>query len=261
MFFAWLPRFSNEHNAVILGKVFILTTDWLSRYFECIDVLYNTNTIHIASPVLMRNMPELFPSQILAGIRSLELVWQPKDLPLADGFRLNQTNSKPQQPIFPSLMYLRIAFKRLVIHEVDYATNMVWPYDSKRLLSERLHNYFLPQMDSLVNRIAPATAEVTVSCAKWDWYELIDLHLLEKQGKDATKMQRAEVEGLKCWRVIPIRRSIVSNDPEVAVPHPESREGYWIHIPIGDVRFDNWCKSSLSFLAYNYGGLISFRWL
>ena len=97
-------------------------------------------------------------------------------------------------------------------------------------------------MDDLIHRIAPARADVTVSCAKWDWYELIDLALLESQGKEATRMQRADIEGLRCWRIIPIRRSTVSDDVEAGLPSAQSREGYWIHIPIGDVRFDNWCK-------------------
>ncbi|KIE03479.1 hypothetical protein MAJ_00010, partial [Metarhizium majus ARSEF 297] len=209
-------------------------------YFEVMDVLYGTNTFHIASPVLMKSMSDLFPSHILANIRSLELVWQPKDLPLVEGFCSRVKHSKYQHPVFPSLAYLRIAFARMVIHEVDHATDMIWPYDNKRLLSERLHNSFLPQMDELINRIAPSTAEVTISCAKWDWYELIDVSLLESQGKEATRMQRADIEGLRCWRMIPIRRSISWEDAEAGLSSVPSREGYWIHIPIGDVRLHNW---------------------
>lgn len=206
------------------------------------DVLYGTNTFHIASPVLMKSMSDLFPSHILANIRSLELVWQPKDLPLVDGFCSRVKPSKYQHPVFPSLAYLRISFARMVIHEVDHATDMIWPYDNRRLLSERLHNSFLPQMDELINRIAPPMAEVTVSCAKWDWYELIDVSLLESQGKEATRMQRADIEGLRCWRMMPIRRSISWEDAEAGLSSVPSREGYWIHIPIGDVRLHNWCK-------------------
>jgi hypothetical protein len=190
----------------------------------------------------MEHMPELFPTHILAHIRSLELVWQSGDLSLLDGFCSATSKRKYQQPVFPYLTHLRIAFKQLVIHEVDAATNLIWPYDNKRLLSERLHNFLLPQLDILINRIAPSTAEVTVSCAKWDWYELIDYQLLESQGKEATRMQRADIEGLRCWRTIPVRREITSTDSEKGLPPAQSREGYWIHIPIGDVRFQNWCK-------------------
>ncbi|TWU76000.1 hypothetical protein ED733_007080 [Metarhizium rileyi] len=204
-------------------------------YFEVLDVLYGTNTIHITSPVLMKSMSDLFAGHILANIRSLELVWQCKDLPLVEGFCSRPKDLKCQQPVFPHLVYLRISFARMVIHEVDPVTNIVWPYDNKRLLSERLHTSFLPQIDDLIDRIAPLTTEVTISCAKWDWYDLIDLALLESQGKKATRMQRADIEGLRCWRMIPIRRSISSEDSEPGLSSALGREGYWIHIPIGDM--------------------------
>ncbi|KAK2590143.1 hypothetical protein QQS21_012172 [Conoideocrella luteorostrata] len=204
-------------------------------YFEAIDVLYGARTIHISSSVLHKNMSALFPSYLLARISSLELVWQADETPLREGFLPMDNSSGGTGPLFPRLVHLRLAFKRLTIHEVDPVTDLVWPYDNKRLLSERLHGVVLLQVDELVNRIAPPSAEVTLSCAKWDWYELIDMSLLEKQGKEATKMQQAEIRGLKCWRVIPKSTTGSSTDVEAATPS-EGREGYWIHMPFDEVR-------------------------
>ncbi|GAO17658.1 hypothetical protein UVI_02002190 [Ustilaginoidea virens] len=210
------------------------------RYFEAMDVLYTTNTIHISSSVLLQHLPDLLPSHVLARLRSLELVWQPRELPISHGFLpTNPAGSNRPQPLFPRLAYLRISFHRFAMNNIDDATDMMLPYDNKQLLSERLHENLLPQVDELVHRIAPPAAEVTLSCARWDWYELMDLALLQKQGKEATSMQRADIDGLRCWRTMPSRTAEAPADVEAAAQPCSPRAGYWIHVPIGHVRLDN----------------------
>jgi hypothetical protein len=166
---------------------------------------------------------------------SLELVWKPKEISFGEGF-ISQYQTI-RTPIFPSLVYLRISLKRLVYGTVDEATGLVWPYDSKALLAEKLHNHTLPTIDRLLERIVPPTTEVTLSCSKWDWYDVIDMRLIEEQGVEKTKPQRADLEGLRCWREVPTKegdRDIKAADQESEIP----RRGYWIHVPIEDVHLD-----------------------
>ncbi|WEW60122.1 hypothetical protein PRK78_005607 [Emydomyces testavorans] len=58
---------------------FIGIMGWLvscrRAYMEGIDVLYSTNTIHMANTTMIRNLPRLLPAQRLASIRSVEMLW------------------------------------------------------------------------------------------------------------------------------------------------------------------------------------------
>ena len=210
---------------------------WHRRYAEGVEVLYKTNTIHISSPVLLRCIQDLIPRQRLADMTSLELVWKPKQLPLRLGFTGRKGSPPFEAPIFPSLRHLRISFYRLVYGEIDEATGLQWPYESQDELSRALHERLFPEIDSVLERIAPPSAEVVVSCSKWEWYEVVDLHLLEKQGPAKTQLQRAEIEGLKCWRETPRRTSAA--EAEDSQQPPVQRDGYWIHMCFEDVHLDS----------------------
>ncbi|KAK7431371.1 hypothetical protein QQZ08_002142 [Neonectria magnoliae] len=181
-----------------------------------------------------------------------------------------QTESELSQPkplIFPALKYLRITFKRLVYGEIDEATGLIWPYESKALLADKLHNHLLPTIDRLLDRIVPPSTDVTISCSKWDWYEMIDMTLVEKQGKEKTKTQRADIEGLKCWREIPreengpdetITPGAAPDEARIGDYERKSlREGYWIHMPIEDVHLNQgskllFCAHDISKFLANY---------
>lgn len=213
---------------------------WFS-YLEGVDILYKTNTIHIASPILMQSIQDVISWQRLQDITSLELVWKSELLPLELGFTgSNNSPSKlPATPIFPCLRILRISFQKLVYDEEDYSLGIVYPYEDKKILSHRLHDHLLPEMDKLLQRIVPPTTDVTVTCSKWDWYLEIDLFLMEKQGKEETRMQRADIGGLKCWRNTPRRFEGVSDRAlEDALGVEERRTGFWIHVCIGEVRLN-----------------------
>ncbi|OBT92884.1 hypothetical protein VE01_08935 [Pseudogymnoascus verrucosus] len=75
----------------------------------------------------------------------------------------------------------------------------------------------------------------------WDWYVAIDCFLMEKQGKEETRMHRADVEGLKCWRNTPGRIEDVS-DGVLDSGVEGRRKGFWIHICIYDVELDK-CRN------------------
>ncbi|KFY93212.1 hypothetical protein V500_03825 [Pseudogymnoascus sp. VKM F-4518 (FW-2643)] len=210
-------------------------------YLEGVDILYKTNTIHIASPILMQSIQDVISWQRLQDITSLELVWKSEILPLQLGFT-GSNNSRPRplaMPIFPCLRILRISFQKLVYDEEDYSLGIVYPYEDKKILSHRLHDHLLPEIDKLLQRIVPPTTDVTVTCSKWAWYLEIDLFLMEKQGKEETRMQRADIEGLKCWRNTPRRIERVSDRAlEDAQGVEGQRTGFWIHVCIDEVHLD-----------------------
>ncbi|UNI17758.1 hypothetical protein JDV02_004078 [Purpureocillium takamizusanense] len=224
------------------GKCQIGVLGWLlacrQAYAEGVEVIYKTNTIHIRSPILLRCIQDLVPRQRLSEMTSLELVWKPKQVALRQGFTGRKGSPPFKAPLFPSLRHLRISFHTLAYGEVDEATGLEWPYESAEVLSRALHERLFPEIDGLLERIAPPSAEVLVSCSKWEWYEVIDLYLLERQGEAKTRLQRADIEGLKCWRETP---KATSDDADVeSLERPATRrDGYWIHMCFEDVKLDS----------------------
>ncbi|KAJ6441330.1 cyanamide hydratase [Purpureocillium lavendulum] len=230
----WPGKWPDKCQIGVLG--WLLTCR--QAYAEGVEVLYKTNTIHIESPVLLRSIQDLIPRQRLSDITSLELLWKPKELPLRLGFSGREGSSPCDIPLFSSLRHLRLTFKYLVYGEIDEATGLEWPYEDQAALSRALHERLFPEIDDLLERIAPPTAHVVVSCCKWDWYELTDLYLLEKQGEAKTRLQRADVEGLKCWRETPPRKASSIVDMNNSRHSVTRREGYWIHSSFEDVQLD-----------------------
>ncbi|KFY44973.1 hypothetical protein V494_01226 [Pseudogymnoascus sp. VKM F-4513 (FW-928)] len=212
-------------------------------YLEGIDVLYKTNTIHIASPILMRSIHDIIPWQRLEDMVSLELVWKAKILPLELGLTDNKYSPRKLlgRPVFPGLRILRICFQTLVFDEEDFALGISWPYIDSGLVSQRLHNSFFPAMDRLLERAVPPTTDVTVTCSKWDWYVETDYYLMERQGREETRMQSADIAGLKCWRNTPERKvsGVADAIVEDARGVERQRKGFWVHICIDDVHLRN----------------------
>ncbi|CAG9936313.1 unnamed protein product [Clonostachys rosea f. rosea IK726] len=231
----------NEWPGEWPGKCQIGALGWLlscrQAYLEGMDVLYRTNTIHIASAPLLHYLPDIMTPNVLSHITSLELVWNANQVPLALGFTgqaASKSHKRQTEPLFPSLQVLRITFASLTWGELDAATGLNWPYRSKDTLASRLETRLFPDIDALLDRIVPPSTDVTISCPKWIWYEVTDLALVEKQGKEATRPQRADIEGLKCWRKTPSTATGGDKGLEEASGSP-FRAGFWIHIPVEDV--------------------------
>lgn len=212
------------------------------------DVLYRTNTIHIASAPLLHHLPDIMTPNVLSRITSLELVWNATQVPLTLGFTgqaASKSHKRQTEPLFPSLQVLRITFASLTWGELDAATGLNWPYSSKDTLASRLQTRLFPDIDALLDRIVPPSTDVTISCPKWIWYEVTDLALVEKQGKEATRPQRADIEGLKCWRETP--SAATSGDKGLEEASGSTfRAGFWVHIPVEDVNLGTGSKSPLS---------------
>jgi hypothetical protein len=243
----------NRESTILPSKHSIIgvRSDNAVSYVEGVEVLYRTNTLHIASHILIRGFQDIMAPQVVSSITSLELVWNPKSVHIEDGFTgLPESNdsrqSKIRGPLFPSLKYLRISFAGLCSRhdDVDHAVKLPRTEDNRTNLSRQLHQYTLPAIDKVLDRIAPPSADVTLSCRNWAWYIEIDLLLVESQGKEKTKPQRSEMEGLKCWRVLPTSKpadkeadGALDRDLEIGTEgKTPRREGYWIHIPVQQIK-------------------------
>lgn len=221
------------------------------------EILYRTNTIHIASVILLRRFQGILSPRVVESITSLELVWNSRLLRFEDGFTGMSGQSKTKEqlppspiPLFPALQYLRISFihapwsQAVDVDDVNHALGLPFNERDRSKTATQLHEYTLPAVDVLMDRIAPAEAEVTVSCPSWEWYRNIDLKLVEIQGLKETRLCRSEMEGLKCWRIVPredkatpaaTETSITPADLEEGSARPKLREGYWVHIPVYEV--------------------------
>ncbi|KYK53974.1 hypothetical protein DCS_05923 [Drechmeria coniospora] len=212
-------------------------------YVEGIHVLYRTNTIHIASPALLRSLQHLLPPRRLSDLTSLELVWDPRTLRLGSFFASNETSKRndEERPLFPSLQYLRIqvSFMDYEDNTADCCTHLIPPIGYKAGLARSLRDQVFPEMDALLERAVRPTAEVTLSCPDWPWYDVIEARLVEEQGRDRTKPQQADIGGLKCWMETPKSAPDVSDgDVESAQGNGGPRQGYWIHAPMRMVKFE-----------------------
>jgi hypothetical protein len=227
-----------------------LLTYNVSRYIEGFEVLYRTNTFHISAPFLIRRIPDLLPERVLRNITSLEVAW-PADLRMYEGFRSRRIRGRPrlsfdEEPAMPSLAHLRICYNLdLPVGSVNPA--MMLPtfarYDDQpETLDYALQWHFLHPVVGVIEKICPKTTDVTVSLPSWKWYKIVDKSLIASQGMEETKPQRAEMEGLKCWKICNRGRS------------GERRRGFWVHIegPKVDLSTDEgrkYCHVLLSYIS------------
>ncbi|CAH0048171.1 unnamed protein product [Clonostachys solani] len=218
-------------------------------YQEAMHILYGTNTIRIASPALHQNLQKIFSKATLSLLTSLDLVWDPEQLSLASGFvGENEANVSHQTrpPVFPSMIRLHISFRGGNDIQRDEALGVDWRYRNKEQLSQALNNKVFPTVDSLVQRLVPSTSDVTFQCPNWTWYKLMDSFLVENQGLKATKLQRGDLGGLKCWRQTTaelLAPSIYSCEIRHCSGTEEAENssvsGIWVHIGSKDIQLGN----------------------
>ncbi|CAH0047712.1 unnamed protein product [Clonostachys solani] len=231
-------------------KCFIGATGWLltcrQAYWEGMDVLYRTNTIHISSSVLIQDINNFLTLNVLSMITSLELVWKLEEFTVEEAFSghaatVPSYRSSIEYPsvTFPALRHLRIAFKRLIRSNKLFGIELGLGYNfqQRQEETERIYEYFLPKLDCLLSRIAPPTAEIIISWADWRLYSYFDLKLLEVQGKEKTRMHEPNIGGMACWRELPC---LMSNSIPGTVDHEYhsqqvARNGYWLHVAEPDL--------------------------
>ncbi|CAH0004419.1 unnamed protein product, partial [Clonostachys byssicola] len=200
--------FCAEHPGKWPDKCFIGVMGWLltcrQAYWEGMQVLYRTNTIHIASSALIQDIHNFLTLNVLSMMTSVELVWRLEEFTVEEAFSRHIATvpcyvSSIEYPsvTFPALRYLRIAFKP------SFGLRHNFHPQQRQKESETIYEYFLPKLDSLLTRIAPSTAEIIVSWQEWGIYSLFDLKLFEVQGKDKTLMIQPGIGGIACWRELP----------------------------------------------------------
>ncbi|CAH0000721.1 unnamed protein product [Clonostachys byssicola] len=240
-----------NHSGQWPHKCQIQIMGWLltcrQAYIEGMDVLYRTNTIHISTAPLLRGLQNIMSETVLQHLTSLELVWDADQVPIAHGFK-DQARSRPlstvrRTPVFPYLMFLRIAFKAVEPAKTDPATGLFWPYRSVDEVEKRLRTRLFPSIGDLLNRIVPSTTHVTLSCPDWMWFKAT-CDSLKSKNADAGTFQVAEIGGVKVWWPIDSTSTALqrlrSPDPLLGDDGTEApREGFWVHIPEHKVDLDS----------------------
>ncbi|VUC35378.1 unnamed protein product [Clonostachys rosea] len=227
-------------------KCFIGATGWLlackQAHDEGIEVLYQTNTIQISSPVLLQGAHDILSPFKLSMIRSLELALDGFNVRLSQvllGVSPNRPTSssgasaplQTRKPLFPSLAFLRLFLKsdqRFL--DDDFRDSLRQSRYGRKNTEERLLTFTLPSIDDLVNRIVSPTTDVTVTFREWMFYSLMDLKLAEVQGLEETRLQRADIGGLKFWRKTPHSGLEQQTSDGNGSSTNKLREGYWVHI-------------------------------
>ncbi|VUC20617.1 unnamed protein product, partial [Clonostachys rosea] len=218
-------------------------------YQEGMPILYGTNTVRIASPALHQNLQKMFSTSTLSYLTSLDLVWDPARLSLDSSFVAENeagVSYRTRRPVFPSLVRLNISFQGGNDIQRDEALGIDWKYRDEEKLAQTLNNMMFPMIDNLVQRLVRSTTDVTFQCPNWTWYKVMDFILVENQGLQATKPQRGDLGGLRCWRQTSVESwapSIYPNEiqcsREIRAARNPSVSGIWIHVSSKNVQLGN----------------------
>lgn len=205
------------------------------------DVLYGTNTIQISSDLLLRGMQDVLSSTVLSHIKSLELVWNPQDLHIKKIFEGLQPEQdrKHTSPFLPSLKHLRICLSSL-----EYVITGVTQADGMQLRGiDFLASHMPRSLDSVLVKIAPPTADVTVTCQSYEWFRRVHSALVESLGRERAQLHQSEFGGPKFWRCISSEKEEGDTDtgptsnPVDQAQNSTRAQGYWIHLEIGTIKY------------------------
>jgi hypothetical protein len=209
------------------------------RYFEGMRILYGENTINISSPHLLRGIQDIMSANVMSSVTSLELSWYLSEVPLKQGFvgYSDSGGSSQKSPLFPNLAHLRLCIAGVDERAADEPKpSFLGP---EHLGGGRMTWYathMLPRFDSLVEKLAPPTAQVYIWCSDWEWYKAVDMVLLKGQGKEITQPRLSQdYRGLECWRQMPNKQGEGASADETQGELGQSRwtskpRGYWIHV-------------------------------
>ncbi|CAH0030072.1 unnamed protein product [Clonostachys rhizophaga] len=224
------------------SKCFVGVYGWLLSCRQAI--LFQLNTFFISSPVLLLGIQDILGYNIIGMMTSLDLVFDKAVLDLSETFTglppKFGIKSMPENGkfVFPSLQQLRISFVE-TRQFTDPWTGEYLPigfdFENRDVITMKT----LPELDSLLQRIVPPSAEVTVSCPHPRWYVEIENKLISQQGRVKTQSQPAELGGEKCWREIPnidCDTQGIANSSVEALLSDTLIAGYWIHSLRNDLR-------------------------
>ncbi|VUC35446.1 unnamed protein product [Clonostachys rosea] len=217
------------------SKCQIGATGWLrtcrQAYMEGMDVLYGTNTMQISSVTLLRGLQDILPSTPLSQLTSLELVLPRSSIALAEVFTGYRSRAS-EKTILPSLIYLRICMVGIDLNRYSEFERFLNQGDTTAAAMEEAYPRLLKNLDNLVKRIAPASANITISLDNLASYQIAEAHLIKKQGRGITRPQVSEFGGFKHWRQIPIAedKTLTPQRIEEGEALSQTLGGYWVHI-------------------------------
>ncbi|KAL6924025.1 hypothetical protein FSST1_001299 [Fusarium sambucinum] len=192
-------------------------------YAEGVDVLYQTNTIHLSSEVLIYNLPKLILPQRLAMMTSLEVVW------LIDSNICSGKSILKQRDLDTILSILDTHFPRL--QRLNLAL--------KLRLYERIPveiDDMIKTLDSFVARRAQYLLEpITISLASWAFERLYG-EVLQMVIEEKGLVSSISHNWLryKVWRYLDGRYDLASNgETRETYGKPEGitpQNGYWFRM-------------------------------
>lgn len=191
----------------------------VSSYVEGIDVLYTTNTIHMASREMLLNIDRLLLPQRLSSIRSVELVWDfspfPWDAreikPYGDLKSWNRfLEALPAK--FTNVRQFYLAVQGQVVPGLrnGHGSMSHMPSEPKHRLTEQK---IMAPLDVLVRKLGPQIEDCRIAIAS-GLYDVRRKHALKYGGKVEQVHLGDEVE--RHWR------SLDENSP--------NRAGYWVYL-------------------------------
>lgn len=201
--------------SLLLQNITLSTTNPFS-YAECITILYSTNTIHMASSVMIRHLPQLLLPQRLASITSVEMVWNRN--PTRYGTDLPNSLEIFGLPAISSLMeVLEVAMPHLrqlsiVLIDCDITLG-VWDRDDTQ--DDNKPTVSTP-IDDMVRRLRPGLEECNI-CIPYDIFD-------ERKGKAAEVSLAWDDRNSnhnRYWREIPC-----TDEEKKAIP--VHLRGYWV---------------------------------
>ncbi|RGP81323.1 carbohydrate-binding module family 50 [Fusarium longipes] len=205
-------------------------TGWLlacrRSYYEGIQILYGTNTIHMSSKSLLTNLPRLIPIQRLKMMNALEIVWKP-DIYISPrahrGLHPDDWRVKHEQ--VPQIHDIILnTFPH--VQRLHLAVNISGRVDYKQYLDDTVR-----QWDTFASALAKRgnlQAPLTVSLTQAHWKVLYETVRPDAVNKDNCPA----VLKLQFWRWTDGRCALApltkSTETWVKIDGATKENGYWI---------------------------------
>jgi hypothetical protein len=185
-------------------------------------VLYESNTVHIASYALMRYLPMLLLPQRLASIKSLELIW---DLILFCPIQSTHYDQLVGWPVF-------IAFIKIVLADFPYLKKLYISIQTGTHMSDHLQSLeraerklFTP-LDEMLKLIAGQLESFEVAVPISHYAALVEK--AEENGCVIESGGKGDLSWGRYWRSVTLEQE----------GQPPRNIGYWVRKGVDDAHLE-----------------------